>query len=171
MASAGVRYWPGVVLGQVVKSRRGRRLSAVERRVVERPSVFAPSWQSPAQDRAQAVGLIRGSQGGSGMINTSYIERLNATFRSRLSSLVRRSRSLVCDGRRLEHSMYLVGCVYNVCLDHESVSLPLVVSTGYSERVRRVRRTPAMAASLTDHRWSVHELLSYRTGLNMPLHG
>lgn len=92
-------------------------------------------------------------------------------MRSRLSALVRQTRSLVGDPRTLERSMYLVGSVYNFCTYHESVSVPLVLSTGYSERERRVRRTPAMAASLTDHRWSVFELLSHRLSPDLPLHG
>lgn len=96
------------------------------------------------------------------MLNTSYIERLNATFRSRLCALVRQTRSLVRDRLRLERSMYLVGSVYNFCTYHESLSVPLMISNGYTERERRIRRTPAQAAALTDHRWSVFEVLNYR---------
>ena len=47
--------------------------------------------------------------------------------------------------------MYLVGVVYNFCTYHSSLKL-----RGGGER------TPAMAAGLTDHRWSVQELLQYR---------
>lgn len=162
--------WPGVVLGQVIKSRQGRKLQQVTRRLVERGCVLVPGRQTPAEDRVQAAALIERSQGGGGL-NTSYIERLNATFRSRLSALVRQTRSLVRDPVTLARSMYLVGCVYNFCTFHESVSLPLVISTGYAERVRQVRRTPAMAACLSDHRWSVFELLSYRLSSDLRLHG
>jgi len=45
--------------------------------------------------------------------------------------------------------MYLVGCCYNFCTFHASLR-------------RDVQRTPAMAAELSDHCWSVGELLSYR---------
>ncbi|HZO88264.1 MAG TPA: hypothetical protein VFB38_07975 [Chthonomonadaceae bacterium] len=49
------------------------------------------------------------------MLNTAYIERLNATFRQRLCCLVRRSRCLVRQTATLSAGMYLVGCVYNFC--------------------------------------------------------
>ena len=58
--------------------------------------------------------------------------------------------------------MYLVSCVYDLCTYHERLSLPLMISNGHAERERRIRRTPAQAASLGDHRWSVFELLSYQ---------
>lgn len=162
--------WPRVVLGQVIKSRQGRRLQHVTRRIVERGRVLVPGQQTPAEDRAQAAALLVESQGGGGL-NTSYIERLNATFRSRLSALVRQTRSLVRTPETLEEAMYLVGCVYNFCTYHESVSLSLVISNGYTEKERQVRRTPAMAASLSDRRWSVFELLSYRLPPDLRLHG
>jgi hypothetical protein len=52
--------------------------------------------------------------------------------------------------------MYLVGTVYNFCTLHES----LTVQEGWGQR-----RTPAMAAGLTDHCWSVGELLAYHVPL------
>ena len=162
--------WPGVVFGQVIKSRKGWRLKGVTRRLVERRRVLLPKEQTPAEDRAQAAALIETSQQGGGL-NTSYIERLNATFRSRLSALVRQTRNLVRTPEALARSMYLVGCVYNFCTFHQSLSVPLVISNGYAERERRVRRTPAMAASLSDRRWSVFELLSYRLPPDLRLHG
>lgn len=162
--------WPGVVLAQIIKSRQGRRLKEITRRVVEGARVLAPKAPTQSQKQAQAASLIKASQG-SGGLNTSYIERLNATFRSRLCALVRRTRSLIRDPLRLEHSMYLVGCVYNFCTFHESLSVPLVLCDGYSERVRRVKRTPAQAASLTDQRWSVFGLLNYRLPPDLSLHG
>jgi hypothetical protein len=98
------------------------------------------------------------TQGG-GVINTAYIERLNATFRARLSGLVRRSRSLLQQIPTLRVGVYLVGTVYNFCTDHESLRVPLYV--GRAGRRHWVARTPAMAAGITDHLWSVFELLSY----------
>ena len=174
--------WPGIVFGKVVKTRQGRRLKEVTRQVIEqRHRVIYPGQrpEHPPVDvqRAQAAALIEASQGGSrgegtgsGKLNTSYVERLNATFRSRLCALVRQTRSLVRNVQTLEGSMYLVGCVYNFCTWHESLSVPLVLSTGYTERTRQVRRTPAQAASLTDHRWSVFELLNYRIRPDTALH-
>ncbi len=47
--------------------------------------------------------------------------------------------------------MYLVGTVYNFCTVHASLT------TSAQER-----RTPAMAAGLTDHCWTMQELLEHR---------
>ncbi len=83
--------------------------------------------------------------------NTAYIERLNGTCRARLGCLARRTRSLARQARTLEHGMYLVGTIYNFCTVHQSLASS-----------DRQARTPAMATGITDHRWTVHELLRYR---------
>jgi hypothetical protein len=57
--------WPNILLGQVIKRRVCRRLVAIERRIVQGP-------------RAVIDHLISSSQGGKGVLNTAYIERLNA---------------------------------------------------------------------------------------------
>ena len=139
--------WPDLAIVQVVK-RRTRQAFSIERRI--------------ALGCAQLVQrLLRSSQGG-GLINTAYIERLNATFRQRLACLVRRGRALARQVETLEWGMYLVGCVYNFCTHHKSLRLPLWIT---ERRVHWVKRTPAIAAGLTDHRWSVHELLSFKVPL------
>lgn len=132
--------WPGVMIGQVVKRYQRRQVVAVERRVVQ---------GSQAEVQQQLVT----TQGG-GVLNTAYIERLNATFRARLASLVRRTRGLVRREPRLRAGMYLVGTIYNFCTFHASLTLQ-----------NGLCRTPAMAAGITDHRWSVAELLRYRIPL------
>ena len=98
--------------------------------------------------------LLAQSQGGT-KLNTVYIERLNATFRSRLASLARRSRALIKYLETLTPLVYLMGSIYNFFSEHKSLRLKLWVGErGY----RWVQRTPAMAAGITDHCWSVKEL-------------
>lgn len=82
-----------------------------------------------------------------GTIQTAYIERLNGTFRARLASLARRTHGLGRTVARLEAGMWLVGAVYNFATPHGG--LPH-------------NATPAMAAGITDHVWSMDELLHYR---------
>ena len=132
-----------VLLGQVIKRHSGRRLVEVTRRAV---------WGSLGR-----IGRVLKRTGTGRQINTSYIERLNATFRSRLASLVRRGRGLAHKVETLELGMYLVGCVYNLCTEHRS--LRLKVAGG---KTKWQGRTPAMAANWTDRVWSVRELLSFR---------
>jgi hypothetical protein len=93
------------------------------------------------------------------VINTAFIERLNATFRQRISPLTRRTRNLAQQAETLVAGMYIVGCFYNFCDYHHSRRLKLSVgSFGY----RWVQRTPAIAAKLTDHRWTPAELLTFK---------
>lgn len=139
--------WPDVAIVQVVK-RRTRRTFSIQRRI--------------ALGCAQLVQRLLFSSQGGGLINTAYIERLNATFRQRLASLIRRSRALARAPETLQWGMYLVGCVYNFCTYHKSLRLPLWIT---ERRVHWVRRTPAIAAGLTDHRWTLHELLTFKVPL------
>jgi transposase-like protein len=136
--------WPDLAIVQVVK-RRTRQAFSIERRI--------------ALGCAQLVQCLLLSSQGGGLINTAYIERLNATFRQRLACLVRRGRALARQVETLEAGMYLVGCVYNFCTHHKSLRLPLWIT---ERRVHWVKRTPAIAAGLTDHRWSVLELLAFK---------
>lgn len=137
--------WPDIAIVQVIKRRVNRRLQ-IERRIV--------------QGCARQIERLRqATQKHAGVINTAYIERLNATFRLRLSWLTRRTRTLAQQPETLTAGMFIVGCFYNLCDFHHSLRLRLWVGRfGY----RWVQRTPAMAAALTDHQWTVDELLRFR---------
>jgi transposase-like protein len=141
-----LRLWDGLVIAQVVKQYEHGRVSGVLRRVMQ-----GTSDQVPA--------LLRQTQG-DGVINTAFIERLNGTFRARLNGLVRRGRSLTKQVGTLQQGVYLVGTVYNFCTFHRSLRVPLLV--GSRSRVHWVQRTPAMAAGITKHCWTIQELLSFR---------
>ncbi|MDP9382892.1 MAG: hypothetical protein M3Q29_22690 [Chloroflexota bacterium] len=93
------------------------------------------------------------------MINTAYIERLNATLRARLVGLVRRTGCLARRQELLEAGMWLVGGVYNFSTPHHS--LRAQTDSGH----KWVERTPAMAAGLTDHVWTIRELMRYQVPL------
>lgn len=137
--------WPEIHIGQVIKRYEGHRVVDVTRRMAR------GCWQA-------ARVLLAKSHGGT-ELNTALIERLNATFRARLAVLVRRSRALIRHPQTLEPLMYLLGCVYNFCTEHEGLRLKLWVG---SHGFRWVQRTPAIAAGLTDHIWTVKELLLFR---------
>jgi transposase-like protein/IS1 family transposase len=126
--------WATLAITQVVKHRQGR-LFSIERRIVQ-------------GTEEQVTNLLQASQQG-GLINTAYIERLNATFRQRLGCLARRTRALARTTQTVEVAMFLLGCTYNFCSAHESLSQAAPI-------------TPAMAAHLTDHVWSIHELLHFK---------
>ena len=92
------------------------------------------------------------------MINTAYIERLNATFRSRLRCLTRRERAIARTQALVTAGMWLVGGSYNFCTFHQSLRAPGPPDA----RCKWQQRTPAMAAGLSDHRWTLKELLLYQ---------
>jgi len=138
------RNWSELMMVQVVKIRTPGNFN-VTRRIV----------QGSAEQIAQ---LIQASQGQGG-INTAFIERLNATFRQRLNVLTRRTRTLARQPQTLHTGMYVVGCLYNFCTYHQS----LRISFALSERSQRwLQRTPAIAADLTHHRWTIEELFSFK---------
>lgn len=137
--------WSDIAIVQVVKRRSGAKFE-VERRIV--------------QGCQQQVDQLRQrSQRRLGVINTAYIERLNASFRQRLACLTRRTRHLAQQAQTVTAGMYVVGCFYNLCDFHHALRIRLY--TG-KFAYRWVRRTPALAAGLTDHRWTVDELLTFR---------
>jgi len=136
--------WPDIHIVQVVKHHLADRLN-IDRRLV----------QGTLERVAELIWISQG-QGG---INTAYIERLNATFRQRLSALVRRTRATARRPETLTAGMYVVGCLYNLCTSHHSLRLKLSVG---NQAHHWVPRTPALAAGLTDHRWTVAEVLAFR---------
>jgi transposase-like protein len=144
-----LRSWDNICIAQMVKQYAHGHVVGVIRRIVQGST-------------EQVAGLLQQTQGG-GVINTAYVERLNATFRARLANLVRRGRGLARQPQTLHHGVYLIGTVYNFCTNHASLRVPLYV--GRLGRRHWIVRTPAMAAGIADHRWTMHELLSYRVPL------
>jgi hypothetical protein len=140
---------PGLLYAQVVKTMRRRRLVAVTHRMVfgTREAVnqlLAPlGWQS----------------------NTSFVERLNLTLRQHVAAVGRRV-STLCKGEDGLRQQRALSHVYdNFCLPHVSLRIPFALpepthSTGSAKRWQP--RTPAMATGLTDHVWTLREVLLFR---------
>jgi IS1 family transposase len=140
---------PALLYAQVVKSYRRRRIVGVTYRVV-----FG------TLERVQQVLSACGRK-----INTAFVERLNLDIRQRVAAVGRRVNTLCQgeDGLRQQLAVYHV--YYNFCLPHTSLRQPLLVPepTNGSGSTKRWRPcTPAMAAGLTDHVWSLKEVLCYR---------
>jgi IS1 family transposase len=140
---------PQLLYAQVVKTPRRRRLVDVTHRVVFGTieavnQVLAPlGWQ----------------------INTSLVERFNLSLRQHVAAIGRRT-STLCKGEAgLRQQLALYHVYYNFVLPHASLRLPLAESiatngTGSAKVWRPC--TPAMAAGLTDHVWSLREVLMFR---------
>lgn len=124
----------GVMIARVKKRYRRKRVVEVVREVIHGA-------------QAEVISRVIGTQRSMvALINTAYIERLQATFRARLASLARRTRAGAHKHCTLSAGMWLVGSCYNLLWTHRSLGEEC---------------TPAMAAGLTDHCWSMEELLSF----------
>jgi transposase-like protein len=140
---AQLEIWSGLLIATVIKHTVHKRLIEVVR-------------QMSHGTLEQAMRLLQRSGGGQ-VLNTSYIERFNGTIRERLATLTRKCRHAAQRLQALETGMYLIGSTYNFCCYHQELSKSL--SAGVP---RPPRQTPAMASGLTDHLWSLYELLRYK---------
>ena len=140
---ASLQVWSGLHIGTVIKHTVNKHLKEVVR-------------QMSHGSVAQAMHLLQRSAGGQ-VLNTSYIERLNGTVRERLATLTRKCRHAAQRLQALETGMYLIGSTYNFCCFHQALS-----TRAAGEAQSLLRNTPAMASGLTDHRWSISELVSYK---------
>jgi hypothetical protein len=139
--------WPPLVFGRIIKQKIAGRLASIERTIVR-----------GSDQRAQE--LIGRSQGSTdGVLNTAFIERFNATLSSCVAMCAWRTRALAHEAVTVTPAIYLVGTVYNFCSWHQSLRTKLFIN---ERKYKWVRRTPAMAAGLTNHCWTVLELLQYR---------
>src|SRR5467141_3238279 len=140
---------PGLLYAQVVKTVRRRRLVRVRHQIV-----FG------TREAVQQVLAACGWQ-----INTAFIERVNLTIRQHVAAAVRRVATLCKgeDGLRQQLALYHV--YDNFCLPHASLRVPLpqpLPTNGTGSAKRWQPQTPAMAAGLTDHVWTLREVLLFR---------
>ena len=138
-----------LLYAQVKKRRVRRKLVGVSTQVVY-------GTKEGVQSVLQALGQ---------RINTSYIERVNRTLRAHVPGLGRREEGLAKGEMSLRSRSILVMGYYNLCLPHTSLRAALVQpvpTKGNGSAKKWKERTPAMAAGLTDHVWTVQEFLLLR---------
>ena len=140
---------PALLYAQVVQSYRRRRIVGVKHRVVFGTQLAI----------AQALATCGWT------INTAFVERLNLDIRQRVAAIGRRVNTL-CQGEAgLRDQVALFQVYHNFVLPHASLRQPLLIPQPTNGRgSAKVGRpcTPAMAAGLTDHVWSLKEVLLYR---------
>jgi hypothetical protein len=140
---------PGLLYAQVVKQYRRKRVVGVKHRVV-----------CGTMGAIEQVLSVCGWK-----LNTAFVERLNLAIRQRVAAIGRRVNTL-CQGEDgLQHQLALFHVYHNFVLPHASLRQALAEpiptnGTGSAKRWRPC--TPAMAAGLTDHVWSLKEVLLYR---------
>jgi IS1 family transposase len=140
---------PELLYAQVVKSYRRRRLVGVKHRVVF-------GTQLAIEQVLAACGWT---------INTAFVERLNLDIRQRVAAVGRRVNTLCQGADGLQQQLVLFQVYYNFVLPHASLRQPLpqpIPTNGTGSAKQWWPCTPAMAAGLTDHVWSLKEVLLYR---------
>jgi hypothetical protein len=140
---------PALLYAQVVKSYRRQRIIGVKHRVV-----FGTRL---------AIEQMLARYGWT--INTAFVERLNLDICQCVAAIGRRVNTL-CQGEAgLQDRLVLFQVYHNFVLPHASLHqrLPSPEATSGSGSAKMWRPcTPAMAAGLTDHVWSLKEVLFYR---------
>jgi hypothetical protein len=119
---------------QVIKRRKGGRVVGVTIKVV---------YGDPETVLAEVGG------------HTAYVERINLTSRQTNGRLVRKTLSFSKKVEMLEAASAWEDAVYNMTRTVKTLALEV------NDSVRRWKpRTLAMTADLTDHRWTVQEILT-----------
>jgi len=140
---------PGLLYAKVVKQYRRKRVVGVKHRVV-----FSS---------LEAVQQVLAAYGWK--INTSFVERLNLDIRQRVAAVGRRVNTL-CQGEDgIQHQLAVFHAYHDCVVPHASLRQPLRMpeapnGTGSSKVWQPC--TPAMAAGLTAHVWTLQEGLMFR---------
>ena len=134
--------YPNLKYAKVSKIRRNGRVIEVVQSVV---------FGEPKE----VMKLLGADSGGS--INTAYIERLNLTIRNSLARFVRKTMNCSKILKRHTHALDFFQAWYNFVKPHKSLRLEKIQGNR-----RWMQRTPAMAERLTDHIWTMEELMNFR---------
>jgi hypothetical protein len=130
----------GLVYAVVEKTRAKGRVVAIATRVVFGTMAIVMA----------ALGMSAVSRA----INTSFVERQNGTDRHRNARKARKTYRFSTDWRYHESVTYLTMYVYNFCWPVRTLRIK-------DDGGRWQRRSPAMAAGLADHVWSISEWLTF----------
>ncbi len=82
------------------------------------------------------------------MISTSYVERQNLTMRTQIKRFTRKTNAFSKKLENLRYAVALHFMFYNFCRPHPALN-----------KQRNLGITPAMAEDVTDHRWTVEEII------------
>jgi hypothetical protein len=148
---------PDLLYAQVVKHRRKGRVVKVTTEVV---------FGTP-----EALGAYLKRSPASRRVNTAFVERQNNTMRQHNRRFTRKTLGFSKKRYWMERQLHLCVGYYHFCLPHsglrEEIDPPLPTKgNGSPKKWREV--TPMMAAGVTDHVWTLQELLMYRVPPRAP---
>lgn len=124
---------PGWKCLQVTKHRSGSRLIRITHKVVYGDPNEVPDFMG---------------------LNTAYVERTNLTSRQMNGRMVRKTLSFSKEEEMLQASCALEDAVYNLTRPLKSLRVEV-----NNDQRRWEPRSPAMAAGITDHIWTIGEIM------------
>jgi IS1 family transposase len=134
---------PDLLYGQLQRTVRRRKLVRVKQ-------VLLLGTLEGLRTKLQSLGF-------SGKLNTSFVERVNLTMRRGVAGLARQTWATAQTAGHLLAQAELWRGYYHFVRVHDGLSVP--IGAGDRRGRRYHQRTPAQAAGLTGHRWSMRELL------------
>jgi hypothetical protein len=118
-------------------------------------------------EKHRVIGVFKRSRYGDvplEKISTVYIERHNLTLRHENRRLTRKTIAFSKKVKELHGQMFVYQGYYNFVRPHRALRLPYPEVNGTTRRWQP--RTPAMAVGLSDHIWSLRELMSIKVFIN-----
>jgi len=116
-------------------------------------------------DRGRLVGVSKRVVFGEiplDQVHTAYVERQNLNYRHENRRLTRKTIAFSKTAAALEQQLEFHQAHHNLARPHRALAHRVDVPIRGRVRRRRDPRTPAMAAALTDHVWTLRELMSRR---------
>jgi hypothetical protein len=113
-------------------------LPVISKTIAQNAAIYLPRL-------AEVISKIRIGNPNTSDISTSYVERQNLTMRMQLRRLTRLTNAFSKKLENLKTAVALHFAYYNFCRVHSSL-----------------RVTPAMEAGLTDHVWTLADLLNFQ---------
>jgi IS1 family transposase len=129
--------WNGVDFAQIIKS-YGLPMDESERQRRYSPAVCTGAQKMPVIGNADID-----------KVSTSYVERSNLSMRMGMRRFTRLTNGFSKKAENHAHAVSLFFMFYNYCKPH----------TTLTKTAGGIKRAPAMAAGLTDHVWTVEEIL------------
>lgn len=137
------------------KRRKAGRVVAVNRSIVL-------GLEQDILARAQS---LRRANGRKGKLNTAYVERHNLTLREENGRLSRKTLAFSKTRRDLQRQLDFWRACANFVRPHRSLRVRVPPGPGLK---RWLPRTPAMAAGISDHVWTLEELLKFKHWICQP---
>lgn len=134
-------FFPNAMYAQVIKKKKKGRLVEVLKKAISGHTIDLIEFNIRLSNLGKKV-------------NTAFIERLNLTMRRLTSCLSRKTNCFSKDKDALEDSGYIFAVLYNFIRPHMSLKI--------RKGDKTIKRTPAMAANITDRILSWSDVLRER---------